>query len=199
MAASAVANFWSSVLSTDGVQNNPILFHHFSRERKSLSSTSTPTSTSNKSIQCQFCFTTSPPTPKVVVKRHQRDPISKLRAKKVFLFCSVCHIKMADRCFELKPREKPQQLEAKDKRSLSKSIVVTSSSESPSVSMSKSSEKKKKKRKEKEQNAGLLIPTSMVKNPPKPSLGFAKKAALLKMLKSSDEVKEDKLKSFLKN
>lgn len=202
-AAVAAGNFWTSALSTDVVKNNPVLFCHFNRERKNLtpsSSTTTTTTTTNKSktVQCQFCFATSPSTPpKFVVKRRRRkDSVTKRRVNKVFLFCSVCNLKMADRCFELNQREKlkvPIEVDGSKppkKNFTDFDVVVTSSS--------KTSEKKKKKKKEKEQNAGLLIPTSMLKSSPKPNLSFAKSSALLKMIKSSEEVKEDKLKSFLK-
>ena len=197
------ANFFSSVLTTDVVKNNPVLFLHFNRERKILNPASVPASTStsntkNKTVKCQFCFTSSPPPPKFVVKR-RRDPVSKRRVKKVFLFCSVCRLKLSDRCFELKQREKLKvQLDDGKRLKPLNNKIATVVPASTSSSGSKASEKKKKKRKEKEQNAGLFIPTSMQKNSPKANLGFTKNAALLKMIKSSEEVKEDKLKSYLK-
>ena len=199
----AAANFFSSVLTTDVVKNNPVLFLHFNRERKilnpaSVSASTSTSNTKNKTVQCQFCYTSSPPPPKFVVKR-RRDPVSKRRVKKVFLFCSVCRLKLSDRCFELKQREKLKvQLDDGKRLKPLNNKIATVVPASTSSSGSKASEKKKKKRKEKEQNAGLFIPTSMQKNSPKANLGFTKNAALLKMIKSSEEVKEDKLKSFLK-
>ena len=200
----AAANFFSSVLTTDVVKNNPVLFLHFNRERKilnpaSVSASTSTSNTKNKTVQCQFCFTSSPPPPKFVVKRRRRDPVSKRRVKKVFLFCSVCRLKLSDRCFELKQREKLKvQLDDGKRLKPLNNKIATVVPASTSSSGSKASEKKKKKRKEKEQNAGLFIPTSMQKNSPKANLGYTKNAALLKMIKSSEEVKEDKLKSFLK-
>jgi hypothetical protein len=58
--------------------------------------------------------------------------------------------------------------------------------------------KEDKKKKKKDQNAGLIIPPSLIKLSPS-SRSFLKNAQLLKMIKTSeDNEKEDKLKSFLK-
>jgi hypothetical protein len=181
----ATINFLTSLNSTAGVKNNPILYHHINQERKSLPSSSTPAD--KKVVRCRFCFASK--TPKFIVKR-RRDSTSKGSVKRVFLFCQICGKKMNDRCSDLKPREKL-------KTAIGKANVKPTITPTPTNSDDTKVASKKKKKKD--LNAGLIIPQSLVKNNSnKVNLNFAKNAALLKMIKSSEEEKKDKLKSFLK-